>query len=221
MEQHTNLTRVSIGWFKSKGFGTKHQNITQKTCIVLYVQVKGFVPLNETALPEVIDEIDVDVREFVVLPYTFPNEHHEHIKMGCAIHGGLRNAQGRFLGETLGGFFEVGREMYCITSAHIFMSPADMSKLKQCGKFCDLGPGNDIETFEAHQPVVEGSRSFGRGVRAVYKEGGNGETGVEAVVIKVQTDFPFLESFQHVHIVEIRESTVQTFQLGKCVIEKK
>ncbi|XP_053408356.1 uncharacterized protein LOC123559853 isoform X2 [Mercenaria mercenaria] len=195
MEQHTNLTRVSIGWFKSKGFATKHQNITQKTCIVLYVQVKGFVPLNETALPEVIDGIDVDVRECVVLPYTFPNEHHEHIKMGCAIHGGLRNAQGRVLGGTLGGFFEVGGEMYCITSAHTFMSPADMGKLNQCGKFCDLGPGNDIETFEAHQPVVEGSRSFGKGVRAVYKEGGNGEAGVEAVVIKVQDRFPVSGEF--------------------------
>ncbi|XP_053408298.1 uncharacterized protein LOC123560067 [Mercenaria mercenaria] len=195
MEQHTNLTRVSISWFKSKGFGTKHQNITQKTCIVLYVQVKGFVPLNETALPEVIDGIDVDVRECVVLPYTFPNEHHEHIKMGCAIHGGLRNAEGRVLGGTLGGFFEVDREMYCLTSAHTFMSPADMGKLKECGKFCDLGLGNDIETFEAHQPVVEGSRSFGTGVRAVYKEGGNGETGVEAVVIKVQDRFPVSGEF--------------------------
>ncbi|XP_053408297.1 uncharacterized protein LOC123560069 isoform X2 [Mercenaria mercenaria] len=195
MEQHTNLTRVSISWFKSKGFRTKHQDITQNTCIALYVQVKGFVPLNETALPEVIDGIDVDVRECVVLPYTFPNEHHEHIKMGCAIHGGLRNAEGQVLGGTLGGFFEVDREMYCLTSAHPFMSPADMGKLKQFGKFCNLGLGNDIETFEAHQPVVEGSRSFGTGVRAVYKEGGNGETGVEAVVVKVQDRFPVSGDF--------------------------
>ncbi|XP_053390142.1 uncharacterized protein LOC128553055 [Mercenaria mercenaria] len=195
MEQHTNLTRVSISWFKSKGFGTKHQDITQKTCIALYVQVKGFVPLNETALPEVIDGIDVDIRECVVLPYTFPNEHHEHIKMGCAIHGGLKDEQGRVLGGTLGGFFEVDREMYCLTSAHTFMSSADMGKLKQFGKFCDLGLGNAIKTFEAHQPVVEGSRPFGTGVRAVYKEGGNGETGVEAVVVKVQDRFPVSGEF--------------------------
>ncbi|XP_053390143.1 uncharacterized protein LOC128553057 isoform X1 [Mercenaria mercenaria] len=194
MESHKNLTRISISWFKSGGYGTEKQSITPKTCIAVYVQVKGFVPLNETVLPKELDGIVVDVREGVVTSYIGPNEHHEHLKMGCAVHSGLKDRQGTPIGGTLGGFVEINTAVYCISSAHVFLSAEDMEKLKNMG-ICNLTDDTIIKRFNARQPVYNGSRSFGIGVCAVYKEGGNGETGVEVVIVEVKDRFPISGEF--------------------------
>ena len=85
MKEHSNLFMVSTSKLKSEGYGTKHSNIYEETCIVLYVDVKGFIPLGENPFQRKLDEFPVDVREGVFKTFSDPNEFHESLVMGCQI----------------------------------------------------------------------------------------------------------------------------------------
>ncbi|XP_053406175.1 uncharacterized protein LOC123534853 isoform X2 [Mercenaria mercenaria] len=192
MENHSNISMISPSIFKSKRFGqARHELIvTNKPCIVLYVHIKGLIPIKEEPFPSEIDGFPTDVREAGFTLFNGgPNEFHENLKMGCAVHANVTNTEGDIMGGTLGGFVhhpEFGN--CCLTCAHVVSKPDDMINLRDNngGKAVI---GTDCN-YLVYQPVSHGSRHFGRLVSVVYKEGGEGKSGVDAALIQITKRFP-------------------------------
>ncbi|XP_053382073.1 uncharacterized protein LOC128549458 [Mercenaria mercenaria] len=148
-EQHSNITMISASPFKSRGFMKGKHTLERKDCVVLYVHVKGLIPVQETCFPDVLDGFPVDVREAVIQLYAGgqPSDRHDQLKMGCAI-----GPQDRKCTGTLGGFVDIAEHGLCaITCAHVvieednlkskvlketicFQPSIEYSNSKRCGK---------------------------------------------------------------------------------------
>jgi hypothetical protein len=104
--------------------------------------------------------------------------------MGCAIRGSTENEHG--LAGTLGGFLEHPKHgLCCITCGHVLCR--DLDKLPSNGKKHLTDQESNVPVF---QPICPGSRSFGHLVSLVYNTGGNGDSGVEVALIKLDSRFP-------------------------------
>ena len=81
-------------------------------CIALYVQIKGFLPIEP-----IHDRYPVDVREGVFRLCGSPTDLHHHVRMGCALDSEFGTQQG-----TIGPLFIFKNEpcTYLLTSAHVF-----------------------------------------------------------------------------------------------------
>ncbi|XP_053408300.1 uncharacterized protein LOC128559784 isoform X2 [Mercenaria mercenaria] len=188
MDIHSNITRISVSWIKSKGYGTELSSMNHELCIVLYVHIKGLIPINEDPFPTNVGIYSVDIREGVFLPLAGPFEHHEQIKMGCAIRGDFHTGGGV---GTLGGFVEHNNNIYCITSAHVMFEKHHFEHLQK-NKLILFGPHHQ---YFAYQPTKKEAKPFGKITKAVYTEGGGGAAGVEAVLICVDERCPSSGNF--------------------------
>ncbi|XP_053386953.1 uncharacterized protein LOC123542924 [Mercenaria mercenaria] len=182
LQQHKNITSISVSSVKSRNFNTMKE-LCPVPCIVIYVHVKGMIPIDEEALPTRLDGFDVDVREGAFSPFLHePNQVPDSISMGCQIQGPGENVDedGNVLGGTLGGFIdhpEFG--LCCITSAHVILSAETMRTINPFG----WQPPHTYNNI-CYQPCPP--HGFGRVVLAVCKEGNDDSSGVEVVMITVE-----------------------------------
>ncbi|XP_053408302.1 uncharacterized protein LOC123560065 [Mercenaria mercenaria] len=177
MKEHSELTRVTAGWYRACVNDTGQYSLQKQLCIVLYVHVKGFVPLDEKPFPTQIGKYPVDVREGIFTLCRGPNDYHENLKMGCAVRG---ESQG-----TLGAFieFENDVDLYGITCAHVVFGN---EKLKWIIEHGQVNYPNSETGETVYQPASQTFIApFGKTVMALYDEGGNGGPGMEIALIKI------------------------------------
>lgn len=190
MDAHSNLTMVTASWKTSKGFGTPHHTIEDRLCVVLYTHIKGLVPLREDPFPERIDSFHVDVREAVFIPMVGgrPNEHHDHLKMGCAIRNENIDQCGNCSAGTLGGF--LNHPLYgmcCITCAHVLFDDVNSFQHFPNGVKNWTAEDTDVQVF---QPCCLGASSFGKVACAVFKAGDGNNSGVDAALVRITSRHP-------------------------------
>ncbi|XP_060597120.1 uncharacterized protein LOC132751036 [Ruditapes philippinarum] len=191
LERHSNINVILPSLVKSVGYETGQHNIKQVPCIALYVTVKGCIPLNETPFQNNINGFPIDVLEGKFEPFmNGPNEYHEHLKIGLAIHANVLNTDG-VLGGTLGGFIDHSTHGLCgITCAHVVYSAAELNKVKERKEKKHFSLRKTV-----YQPIGKSSSAFGEVVQAVYDIGGSCTSGMEVALISIQKRQPKSGSF--------------------------
>lgn len=184
MERHGNLTRVTASWCLSRGFGTDKVSLQRQCCIALYVHVKGYVPLHEKPFETEIGGYPVDVREGIsIVCAGEPSEYHGNLKMGCAI-SGTKKGDKIFAG-TLGAFIEFDDEkLFAITCAHVLFQGKTLENIIESGKI-DCRDKNEV-VFQPPSNNVSNRCGVVEGV--IYRQGGNGVTGMEIAVIRIDPE---------------------------------
>ncbi|XP_060574489.1 uncharacterized protein LOC132732140 [Ruditapes philippinarum] len=187
-KMHSNLNVILPSSKKSVGYRSGQHKILEKPCIALYVSVKGYIPLNETPFQTMIDCFQTDVLEGEFEPYMQgPNEYHEDLKIGLAIHANVLKGDD-ILGGTLGGFIDHSTYGLCgITSAHVVYSDAEMTEV------IDKKQLRLRKTV--YQPIGGRSSAFGEVVQAVYDEGSRSASGMEVALVQIQSRQPTNGSF--------------------------
>jgi hypothetical protein len=183
MKKHTNLTRATISWVKSSEFGSKQCSLKKSPCIALYVQIKGLVPIDEEPFDEFVSGYPVDVREGVFTLCGFSTDLHQNVKMGCALDSGFGFGQG-----TIGPFikFQSDPHTYLLTSAHVLLNPDQMKRLIMDKNVYYGLCGNDAFQPPENRTVGQGTRHhLGKIELAVYNEGGDGSSGMEIALVKI------------------------------------
>ncbi|XP_053383644.1 uncharacterized protein LOC123537265 isoform X2 [Mercenaria mercenaria] len=189
IDSHSNLNIISPSLKRSRGYGTASRVISDELCIVLYVDVKGFIPIQEEAFPKQLDGIPTDVWEGGFETFTGgPNDTHEHMKMGLAIHAYNTNSLGKLVGGTLGGFVEHPLHGLCgISCSHVLLSGEEMRKVQNGGQL-------EIQKSVYHPVCYTSSTQFGKVVSAVFKEESS-TTGVDVAMFKIEAKFPLKGDF--------------------------
>ena len=174
LEKHSNITTVSASLFKSSNYTEGNENFEENLCIVLYVHVKGYIPLNEDPFPLNIEKYDVDVRECVFTPLTSsPKDFHSTLKMGLEI--GITGPNGKL--GTIGYLDPPYKPNHFVTCAHVVMDNDELVRSKE--REIDI----DINVY---QPLADRSRQIcGRAIKTVYQEKGRNDVGVEAALVKI------------------------------------
>ncbi|XP_053389969.1 uncharacterized protein LOC128552915 isoform X2 [Mercenaria mercenaria] len=192
MDNHKNLSVMSASLLKSEKFGTSLEKVSQQVCIVLLVPVKGLIPLSEEAFPKFIVNFPVDVREGN-FRYKFggkPNDRHESLKMGCAIHGDEPG--------TLGGFLDHNEHgICCLTVAHVMLNVPKMKR---------TFPGQYIpESSElCYQP--EPPNAFGYLIKAIAIEGNEDKPGIDVALVKIDERIPLSGRFPDAETEKLLEA---------------
>ncbi|XP_060565256.1 uncharacterized protein LOC132724411 [Ruditapes philippinarum] len=220
LSKHSNITTVSASLFKSRNFKQGHKHFEENLCIVLYVHVKGYVPLHEDPFDRKIDEYDVDVRECVFTPLMCgPNDFHSILKMGLEI-GTLLTKPGTSGNIGTLGHVDPFEPRYFVTCAHVVMSSEELISLSESRI--------DVEIY---QPIQHESRKIcGRAIRAVYfQETDVNRVGVEAALVEIvdrgSTGFelpysPILEELELTgNLSEVLQSGIYRPNYGKDQIK--
>ena len=162
-KSHSNLLMISASSVKSMAVGNK---IETKTCIVLYVHIKGIIPLKEKPFPLNIGKFPLDVREGVVYLYSDQAK----LTVGCNIVNGYEQS------ARLGGFVRLKNgKVGCFTCCHMF----DTVKSKQ-----DVDNGQfDKRVFLRSKD--EQLHQFGELIDKVMHPGDRDTIGVDAALIEV------------------------------------
>ena len=174
MNEHSNLLIVSASKVKSTRYGESDASLERKACIVLYVNVKGIIPIHEAPFPVELDGIPVDVRESVFENYKKPDEYFEKLVLGCRIQSAYA------LSGTLGGFVELRTgELGCLTCCHVFKESEKAPKKKDVIKM------ESLQKKSVFQPSVrKEDYQFGEVIQCIdcqhYKN-----IGVDAALIKI------------------------------------
>ncbi|XP_060580145.1 uncharacterized protein LOC132736945 [Ruditapes philippinarum] len=157
MEAHSNLTSTSVSPVKLR----KQQTPDKTVCLVFYVEAKGYIPIGEDVLPELIKcdedmEFVTDVREDeCAIASAGPYDKHDDLKIGCRVESSTK-----LYGGTLGCFVDLPKKGLCaITCSHVLLNVKDFDDIyygrqsieslgtihcyqpKQpdlCGKICDI-----------------------------------------------------------------------------------
>ena len=181
MKEHNNLLMVSASKLKSEGYGTKHSKIYEETCIVLFVDVKDFIPFDENPFQRQLDDFPVDVREGVFKTLSDPNDLHESLVMGCQI---LTSYDTR---GTLGAFVQL-KDGYlgCLTCCHVFEtldSVMDYRKDPMSLSFMKS---------DVYQPEPYSDFKFGNIATCIQDPGDEDNIGTDAtlIVINVPHRYP-------------------------------
>ncbi|XP_060578787.1 uncharacterized protein LOC132735802 [Ruditapes philippinarum] len=196
MDKHKNITAIfpsivkSVGYFKSG----KHRFI-EMLCISIRVEkkVSGLIPLAEEPITRFLGTFPTDViaGDFCFLGDR-PNDFHENIKIGSAIHAGLKTDKGEMLGGTMGCFVKhkiFG--MCCLTSAHIVLSQAEIQEVLKDG-YHEYDRNSLKPVF---QPISKTLSQFGQVVAAACNEGQSETPGVEVALIQILCRQPTSGSF--------------------------
>ncbi|XP_060561273.1 uncharacterized protein LOC132721039 [Ruditapes philippinarum] len=127
MKKHKYLSIISACSKRSKGFGASWELLPEK-CIVLYVQKKNYIPIDEEPFEASYDSIPVDVREGVFIPYGHTaREKLNPVRMGCQIGGDCSSG-------TLGCFIDHPQYGVCgLTCAHVLLNPLELLHLETYG----------------------------------------------------------------------------------------
>ena len=173
MNEHSNLLIVSASKVKSVRYGLSDASLQHKSCIVLYVNLKGVIPLGEEPFPSEIDGIQVDVRESIYKNYIKKNEHLETLMMGCQITTDFKKS------GTLGAFVELkSDDLGCLTCYHLFEDSNAQSSNSATRKV-------DIKMKQVYQPTKDYD-AFGKLEKVIdkrpYKNTG---ITVDAALIKI------------------------------------
>lgn len=191
MKKHKYLMMISGSPVCSSGYYTPSHKLTRQTCIVFHVLVKGYIPIREEPFKTNYNGVPVDVREGWFKLFTGrASDFHENVKHGCKIQ--------RHLSGTLGGFLNYHGFGTCgITCAHVLLTPGEMKSLNPDA--VELKVNFD---FTMDQTVYQPIRSedsehcaLGRGVKAVYKPGGHGESGIDVAVFQIDRRYPVAGDF--------------------------
>ena len=162
MQAHSNLLIISASPIKSRKAG---EHVEVRTCIVLYVHIKGIIPLQEKAFPAKVGDFPVDVREGVFKKYSLAK---------LSIGNEILSAYGMI--ARLGGFVRLSDgKLGCLTCYHMFDTPQSR---------------NDRD-HKAFNPAVYQAASgysqspFGRMVDKKNDPGDATRIGVDAALIEI------------------------------------
>ena len=157
LKSHSNLVMISASALKSSKAGIQ---IKIKTCIVLYVHIKGIIPLKEKPFPLNIGKFPVDVREGLVYMYSDAK-----LTIGC-------NIASAYMRGRLGGFVRLSNgKIGCITCSHLFGTPQSRQ-----GEF------NRNVYFRSKDDQLY---PFGHLINEVIRPGGKTVIGVDAALIEI------------------------------------
>ena len=176
MKEHSNLLIISASKVKSTCYGQPNASLQHKACVVLYVHLKGIIPLMEEPFPIMLDGFPVDVRESMFEEFAKPNDFLETLMMGCKI-STCYNTSG-----SLGGFVELqSGGIGCLTCCHLFKTkdnkkcfPSNKGKVKL-----------HLLNKSVYQPDDREEFNIGNVVRCIDGERYNNEIGVDAALIKI------------------------------------
>ncbi|XP_060585530.1 uncharacterized protein LOC132741399, partial [Ruditapes philippinarum] len=188
LKRHSNINVILPSLIKSVGYKTNEHNIKIEPCIALYVTVKGCIPLQEKPFQKNIDGFRTDVLEGEYEPFIKgPNEYHEYLRTGLAIHANVLDGDG-ISGGTLGGFIDHSIYGLCgLTCAHVVCSAAELMEVKE-NKLISLKK-------KVYQPIGKRSSAFGEVVLAVYDEGSHSISGMEVALVSIYKRQPKDGSF--------------------------
>ncbi|XP_060556118.1 uncharacterized protein LOC132716802 [Ruditapes philippinarum] len=152
MESHSNLIGTSLSPVKLRTL----QDPEHTTCIVLYVEAKGYVPVGEDPLPLHLEYdkdtvFKTDVRECqYAIATAGPSDRHEDLKIGCRIES--RKVPD---GGTLGGFIDHPDHGLCaITCSHVLLSVEEFDKFYN--RQISVQSLSKIQCFQPMQPDICG-----------------------------------------------------------------
>ena len=177
---HSNLNMVSVSSIKSIRFGRKYHSISKETCITLYCDNKGLIPIGEDKFPTRIGKYVTDVREGYCSFAANELTHGETIKRSAFQKTG-----------TLGGFVNLpnGREGF-LTCAHVLHSLDELysSSFKK---------GENVA-------LVKNSREYniGKIEDAVFLTGRPSDVSVDAAIVEINDNargsgnFPIIDARQ-------------------------
>jgi hypothetical protein len=127
MESHSNLTGTSLSTVKLRTL----QDPEPTTCVVFYVEAKGYVPVGEDLLPTHLEYdtdtvFKTDVRESqCAIATAGPSDKHEELKIGCRIESSKVPD-----GGTLGGFIDHPDHGLCaITCSHVLLTVEEFEQI--------------------------------------------------------------------------------------------
>ena len=172
MNGHSNLLIISASKLKSEGYGTAHSKIREQTCIVFYVDVKGFIPFGEKLFPRHVDKYPVDVREGAFKTFSDPKDFHESLVMGCQIVTSYNTC------GTLGAFVQLrDGGLGCLTCCHVFETPDSIIDYRK--------DPMSLSFFkrEVYQPVPSNDYKFGNVALLINDSGDENNIGVDAALI--------------------------------------
>ncbi|XP_053389218.1 uncharacterized protein LOC123533163, partial [Mercenaria mercenaria] len=186
MQNHRYISVITGGGVRSVGFATGNEEIIPEACVVVYVLIKGKIPLDEEKIPKTLDGIPVDIREggFQTSVLT-ASDFHTNVRMGCQITSSVKpDVYG-----TIGGFIEHPEYGLCgITCAHVLMNEQYMHNLRQQNK--------SVENEIVYQPDNKHEkRRLGPIKEVAYKAGGSGVPGIDLAVFQIDSRPPECGNF--------------------------
>ncbi|XP_060572772.1 uncharacterized protein LOC132730784 [Ruditapes philippinarum] len=185
MKKHKYLSIISACSNRSKGFGASWELLPEK-CIVLYVQKKNYIPIDEEPFETSYDSIPVDVREGVFIPYGHTaGEKLNPVRMGCQIGGDSSSG-------TLGCFIDHPQYGVCgLTCAHVLLHSLELERLKSYGMMKWPLHGMSINVY---QPA-DNQSVLGNIVQLICKTGSSNTCGMDVALFRVTDRQPKTASF--------------------------
>jgi len=163
-KEHSNLNMIHPSSFKSTKFFTVDSTIVQIPCIALYCKVKGIIPLGERAFPNVIGDLNTDVREGYVI---FGQDHLLRPGTEFCCTSSMKSG-------TIGGFVELeDGSTALITASHILVTSDKL--------------GND-SNFNPTILISRGSNQadiIGKVIRGRFWNANPNESSVDAALIRI------------------------------------
>ena len=182
---HSNIQIISGSRIKCRGYSVTNEentHIENTTCIVLYVHVKGIIPVNETVFPSEMDGFPVDVREGCFKTFMLQEgasdspEYHRNLTMGCHIANSYK------MSGSLGGFIQLpNKNIGCLTCWHLFETDQSRTDTEK-----DILAHKDFkrDVFQPG-PALEHNFRFGEVIGGILREGNENEIGVDAALIEI------------------------------------
>ncbi|XP_060560066.1 uncharacterized protein LOC132720096 [Ruditapes philippinarum] len=185
MKKHKYLSIISACSNRSKGFDESWELVPEK-CIVLYVQKKSYIPIDEEPFKTNYDDIPVDVREGAFIPYGHTaGEKLDPVRMGCQIGGDS------FSG-TLGCFIDHPQYGVCgLTCAHVLLHSLKLKRLKSLGMV--KWPLHGMST-NVYQPA-DNQSVLGNVVQLICKKGTGNTCGMDVALFRITDRQPKTANF--------------------------
>ncbi|XP_053388190.1 uncharacterized protein LOC128551366 [Mercenaria mercenaria] len=218
LQKHTYLSVISGCPFRSVGFDTNNPETVPTPCIVLNVQYKGYIPIDEEPFERKYDGVQVDVREdiFVLFNYT-AKERHDNVKAGCLISGETDEREKCPKG-TLGGFVNHPDYGLCgISCSHALLWPNELVQLADDSQEInwsrstfparrngDTWQGNVYQPskVETNEGDAADDNKIGRLVKVIYRRGSNemDQCGIDAALFQLSNRLPNSSDFPAVRV---------------------
>ncbi|XP_045161840.2 uncharacterized protein LOC123526661 [Mercenaria mercenaria] len=221
LQKHTYLGIISGCPFRSVGYDTSNHKIVATPCIVLNVQYKGYIPIDEEPFERQYDGVQVDVREDIFVLYNYTaKERHDNVKAGCQI-SGETDERGKCPKGTLGGFVNHPDYGLCgISCSHVLLRPNELSQIAGESQEINwsrstLPAGRNVDTWQGnvYQPSkVETSKGnvaddnkIGRLVKVIYRRGKTSskemdQCGIDAALFQLSNRLPITSDFPAVKV---------------------
>ncbi|XP_053389059.1 uncharacterized protein LOC123539618 [Mercenaria mercenaria] len=202
LDKHSNINAITSGIKKSVGYMQNHHIQKRVLCVVIYVHVKGLIPLEEDPFPSYIDKYPTDVLEGdVTLFNKGPFDYREHVIMGLAIKASNMNSYG-----TLGGFVMSDKYGVCaLTCCHCLFNENEISQINSNGGNLPVDLQNCTTVYQACR---QESKSFGTVAEVIHDE------KMDVALINVIDRFPESGEFPETDL-ETGDSNPPEFYSGR------